>query len=73
MIGMWRVRGLGASAPRRVEPGHLRQLHVHQDQIGQLLLRQRDAGLAVDRLDQPVGGAPSSCRTILRLYSLSST
>src|SRR5262249_200747 len=43
--------------PGGVEARHLRELHVHQDEIRRLLLRHRYAGLAVHRLDEALRGA----------------
>src|SRR6202163_35543 len=43
--------------PRRIEAGHLGQLHVHEDEIRHPLLRLSAPGFAVHGFDQPVRGA----------------
>src|SRR3989475_7347688 len=45
---------IGAQPARRVEPRQLRELDVHEDEIGQLALRHGDPLLAVHRLQEPV-------------------
>ena len=57
MIGMAAVTGSAAELAGGLEPGQLRELDVHDDQVGHRLARGRHAGLPVDRLDQAVGGA----------------
>src|SRR5207302_8952519 len=42
---------------RCIEARHFWQLHIHEDEIRQLLLRLGDAGFAVDGFDQPVRSA----------------
>src|SRR5581483_7668607 len=46
----------GADAPRRLVAVDAGKLDVHQDQVGALARGRRDAGDAVDRLDQLVAG-----------------
>src|SRR5262249_11514461 len=50
-------RGVGLDAARRLVAVEDRQLDVHQDEVGLVLLRHGDALLAVDRLDQLVADA----------------
>src|SRR5687767_4692385 len=48
--------GVGAKAACRVQSGHLGELDVHQDQVGNLLERRCHPQLAIRRLNQPVCG-----------------
>ena len=57
MIGIDLRSALRLDAARRLVAVDDGQLDVHQDQVGLLLLRQLDALLAVDGLDQLVAGA----------------
>src|SRR4029453_12192401 len=49
-----RGRAFSAQPSHRLHAGDLRQLDIHEDQVGTLFERRRHACLAVMRLDQPV-------------------
>src|SRR5438034_4990760 len=50
-----RRAGIGPEPAGGVEPRQLRQLDIHEDEVGQLALRHGDPLLAIRRLQQPVG------------------
>src|SRR5882724_3369511 len=50
-------RRLRAKGAGRLDAGDLRELDIHENQIGVLLSSHRHAGFPVGRLDQAVGGA----------------
>src|SRR6185295_8734676 len=50
-------RRVGVELPGGLEPGELRELDVHDDQVRNRLARGRNARLPVRRLDQAIGRA----------------
>ena len=56
MIGMCRKSGLAFDPAGRLVAVDHRQLDVHQDEVGTVLRRHRDALFAVDGLDQLEAG-----------------